>query len=142
MLERLDPRSESPIESVSRIRLGASTLPAPEPQTEIFDLTGVFLGRLDFYWEQFGVAGEVDGREKYSANDPGAVWWREKRRQELMEDTSLVFVRWGRADLDNMPRLLARIETAFARGARRPVSDRAWIARPTLPRFPLMRGVG
>lgn len=140
VLELLDPRSESAIESVSRLRIGRTTLPDPEPQVEIFDRNGVFLGRLDFYWDEFGVGGEVDGKVKYR-DDPRAVWWREKKRQEPMEDCGLSFVRWGRADLEDMAQLESRIAGMLARGARRPVTDRDWIARPTEPRFPLMRDV-
>ena len=136
----LDPRSESAIESVSRLRLGSTTLPAPEPQVEIFDRNGVFLGRLDFYWDEFGVGGEVDRKMKYQ-DKPGEVLWLEKKRQEPMEDRGLVFVRWGRSDLDTMAYLQARIEGVLARGARRPYTDRDWIARPTRPRYPLLRAL-
>jgi hypothetical protein len=76
------------------------------------------------------VAGEVDGKVKYGV-DPREAVWREKRRQGPMEDTGLLFIRWGRPDIENMPMLARRIETVLAGGARRPRSDRAWIARPT-----------
>lgn len=135
VVDLLDPRSESPLESVSRLRLALTRLPQPEPQVEIFDHRGVLLGRLDFYWDEFGVAGEVDGKLKYR-DRPDEVRWREKRRQEPMEDTGVLFVRWGRPDLATMAILERRVRTVLARGARRPRSDRAWIARPT-PRMPL-----
>jgi hypothetical protein len=135
----LDARSESPLESVSRLRLVEHGIPAPEPQTHIFTLDGVYLGRLDFYWEEFGVAGEVDGRLKYRLK-PDEVVWREKRRQELLEDAGLVFARWGRPDLENMPRLVAKVQRTFRRASRRPASDRLWVARSSIGRFaPPMR---
>jgi hypothetical protein len=137
VLELLDPRAESPLESVSRIRIGATSLPTPEPQVEIFDHRGVFLSRPDFFWEEFGVAGEVDGKQKYS-NRPDEVRWREKKRQESTEDTGVIFVRWGRPDLENMVLLQARIERVLARAESRPVSARGWIARRTEPRFRLL----
>jgi hypothetical protein len=127
-LQLLDPRSESPLESVSRVRLAWAGVPKPEPQVEIVDRTGLWLGRLDFYWDEFGVAGEVDGKVKYRT-DPGLAFHLEKRRQELMEDTGLVFVRWGRADLDDMPRLASRLSAGFRRGSRLPRSERGWIVR-------------
>jgi Transcriptional regulator, AbiEi antitoxin len=140
VLELLDDRSESPLESVSRIRLAGVGVPAPEPQVDIFDAHGLFLGRLDFYWDEFGVAGEVDGKAKYGES-PVETVWREKRRQGRMEDTGLIFVRWGRPDLEAMNRLAARLRTGFARGARRPRSDREWVVRYT-PRFaPRMRAI-
>lgn len=137
VLSLLDPRSESAVESVSRVRLRSTSLPVPEPQVEILARNGVLVGRLDFYWDAFGVAGEVDGKVKYRDN-PEQALWREKRRQEHMEDLGLIFVRWGRADLDDLGRLAARIAAVLARGARRPQTDRDWVARPTEPRFPLL----
>lgn len=133
LIELLDWRSESPLESVSRLRLSFTHLPAPELQPDIVDLNGVFLGRPDFYFDEFGVAGEVDGKVKYKDRADEVVW-RERKRQGPMEDTGLLFVRWGRSDIEDMPRLVSRIETVFARGARRPRSDRSWRAI-TLPRF-------
>jgi hypothetical protein len=132
LLELLDERSESPIESVSRLRLHFRGIPAPDLQPDILSLDGRFLGRLDFYWDEFGVAGEVDGREKYQL-DPVAAVMKEKRRQGPMEDTGLIFVRWDRADLEEMAALERRLTTAFARGIRRPRTDRAYRV-VTLPR--------
>jgi hypothetical protein len=128
VLTLLDGRSESPLESVSRLRLAFSGVPVPDLQPYVYDLDGWFRGRPDLYWDEFGVAGEVDGRLKYRVA-PEDVIWREKRRQEPMEDTGIIFVRWGRPDLDDMPRLVHRLEAAFARGARRPRSDRGWTIR-------------
>ena len=133
LLELLDERAESPVESVSRLRLHFTNLPAPELQPDILTLDGRFLGRLDFYWDEFGVAGEVDGLEKYLI-DPERVVMNEKRRQGPMEETGLIFVRWTRADLEDMPQLERRLTTAFARGARRPRSDRTYRVA-TLPRL-------
>ena len=92
--------------------------------------TGLWLARVDFYWDEFGVVGEVDGKIKYD-DQPESVLWREKRRQERLEDTGLVVVRWGRAELDVLPRLVARLRSAFDRGSRRAWDERRWVARPT-----------
>jgi putative AbiEi antitoxin of type IV toxin-antitoxin system len=86
------------------------------------------LVRVDFYWDEFGVAGEVDGLSKYR-EDPLQTTMRERRRQGLMDELGLIFVRWGRADLHDMRMLTGRVEAALARGSRRPRSDRGWIAR-------------
>jgi hypothetical protein len=40
----LDGRAESPLESISRLRLVRAGLPKPEPQMEIYSTSGVFLG--------------------------------------------------------------------------------------------------
>lgn len=130
-LQLLDPRSESPLESVSRLRLLATRLPPPDLQPRIYDLSGRFLGRPDFYWDEYGVAGEVDGKLKYAEN-ANEVVWREKRRQQGLEDTGVLFVRWGMPDLRSMPALVHRIETVLTRGARRSSADRGWIVRRTV----------
>jgi hypothetical protein len=112
-----DRRSESPLESVSRLVLRWLRLPAPELQPVVLDRHGRPLGRLDFYWDEFGVAGEADGRSKY---DSRQVLIAEKERQELLEDCGLVFVRWGWDAPTARPQLLkARVEAAFERGRAR-----------------------
>jgi hypothetical protein len=93
------------------------------------DLAGRFLGRVDLYWDEYGVVGEVDGKDKYR-DDPFDAWWREKRRHESLDEAGLVVVRWGRADLEDIPRLVQRLHAAFARGLRRG-SARRWVAIPT-----------
>lgn len=132
----LDPRSESPLESASRVRFTFTRIPAPDLQPRIYDLNGRFLGRLDFYWDEFGVAGEADGKLKYLIDpaDPAGsdAFWLEKERQQLLEEAGVFFVRWGRSDLTNMPRLVDRVEAQFARGQRRSAADRRFIVRPTL----------
>ncbi len=88
-----EPRAESALESISRLRMDDQRLPAPAPQTDIIDRTGHFLGRVDFYWDEFGVAGEADGLGKY--DDKPLALRDEKTRQGLMEDCGLIFVHWG-----------------------------------------------
>jgi hypothetical protein len=59
-----DARSESPLESVSRLVLRRLPLVVPDLQPEIRTATGKLV-RPDFYWDEFGVAGEADGDGKY-----------------------------------------------------------------------------
>jgi hypothetical protein len=139
VLRLLDQRSESPLESVSRLVMAELGLPQPEPQMDILTLENRFLGRLDFYWDEFGVGGEVDGKIKYKDN-PETSWYREKRRQERIEDTDIVVARWGRSEIDNPPALREKLISAFRRASGRARSDRLWIARPAFPDLaPLMR---
>jgi hypothetical protein len=107
--------SESPLESCSRLALGHHGVPTPELQAEIRGLTGRFLGRTDFYWDEQGVVGEADGQSKYVDRD---VLTAEKFRQERLEEAGLVVVRWGWDDLRHPADLAARVKRALARGQR------------------------
>lgn len=130
MAAAADPRSESPLESVSRLAIRDAHLPAPWLQPTVL-VDGRFVGRPDFYWDEFGVTGEADGWEKYEAG-----WQRlrdEKRRQERFEEAGLVVVRWGSDDLDRFDRVAERLLAAFRRGSRLPRSERRWVARPAEP---------
>ena len=124
-----DPRAESPLESLSRLAFRGLQLPAPRPQRTILDQFGNFVGRGDFYWDEFGVIGEADGRSKY---DGRAKLTAEKDRQEEFEDLGLVVTRWG-WDLATTRRyaLRLKIENAFERGRRRDQSGftRLWSVR-------------
>jgi hypothetical protein len=87
-------RSESPMESLSRGRMIEAGLPRPECNVEIR-----FAGRraqVDFWWAEFGVVGECDGRAKYhELNLNGDALWRGKRRAEWLQDLGLEVARWG-----------------------------------------------
>lgn len=110
----VDPRAESVLESVSRLVLGWLRLPVPEPQQRIADERGFIIARCDFYWDEYGVVGEADGRDKYSARE---VLTKEKDRQEQLEDLGIVAVRWGWRDVTRAPQLLRhRVSRGFERG--------------------------
>ena len=68
----------------------------------------------DFYWPEYGVAGEADGNLKYDAGRNAIV--AERRRQQRLEDLGLVFVRWEWSDLGRFEVVARRIRTAFTRG--------------------------
>jgi hypothetical protein len=120
-----DGDAESPLESLSRLRIAAAGLLAPKPQQEICDIDGRFLGRCDFYWDEFGVFAEVDGALKYR-DQPDAVLTAERERHGLLEGTGLVGVRWGWPDLFTFDRVVQRLLLAFARGPRRGSPERRW----------------
>ncbi|HEU5034436.1 MAG TPA: DUF559 domain-containing protein [Mycobacteriales bacterium] len=110
-----DSRAESPLESVSRVFMLERGIPMPELQVRLGDGDRV-IGRVDFYWEQWRVVGEADGMLKY--DEPGALR-REKLRQEALEDTGVIVVRWTWDDIWRQPdRTEARIRRALARGGR------------------------
>jgi hypothetical protein len=64
VLELADGRRETALESWSAWAFAELGLPPPVWQVTLLDEHGVFLGRVDTWWEQ-GVAGEADGRGKY-----------------------------------------------------------------------------
>jgi hypothetical protein len=109
-----DGRAESPLESVSRLAIRDLGLPGPELQVTILDQFQRFAARADFYWDEFGVVGEADGRSKYAARP---VLTAEKARQELLEELGLVVVPWGWDEATSTPWILrTRLARAFERG--------------------------
>lgn len=84
-----DPRAETALESVVRARVILLRLPIPRLQVNIFGESG-WVGRVDFDWEAYGVVGEADGRIKYLEDE----LWREKVRQDELEDAGREVIRW------------------------------------------------
>ncbi|QCB94092.1 hypothetical protein [Cellulomonas shaoxiangyii] len=92
----LDARSESPGESLSRVRMDEGGLTAPVLQHVVRDVHGE-AGRVDFWWPAARVVGEFDGRTKYRGDDgadPAEVVWREKVREDRIRATGVTVVRW------------------------------------------------
>ncbi|HJQ43991.1 MAG TPA: type IV toxin-antitoxin system AbiEi family antitoxin domain-containing protein [Jatrophihabitantaceae bacterium] len=125
-----DGRSESVLETRSRLKLATSGLPRPEPQVRIGNAWGGFVARVDFYWDAFGVVGEADGAQKYDGTEPDSLL-NEKKRQSLLEDLDLEVVRWGTPELGTFSSVERRLNRAFARGTRRG-ADRQWTILPPL----------
>ena len=129
-----DGRSESVLESLSRLKLRDYGVAEPEPQQLIGDADGRPVARVDFYWDRFGVVGEADGLMKYGADadDPNPLH-REKIRQEALERLGLVVVRWMTSDLADFGSVVHRLSNAFRTGRRRPATERRWtVLNPTL----------
>jgi hypothetical protein len=117
-----DPRSESPGESVSRVRLHEDGLPAPELQQDIYDENGRFIARVDFYWKERRTIGEFDGKIKYGKlRKPGQsledAIYAEKLREDAIRDLGWQVVRWIWADLYRRGVIRDRVLRAFARGS-------------------------
>lgn len=82
--------AESPLESISLVPIALADLPRPEQQVEVVARGKPY--RLDFFWPQFGVAGEADGRGKYRSPDD---LWAEKQRQDALRAIDISVARWG-----------------------------------------------
>ncbi|SHG55523.1 hypothetical protein SAMN05443575_2241 [Jatrophihabitans endophyticus] len=79
VLALADPLAESPLESVTRLRLHDDGFPPPELQCWI----GGY--RVDLCWPRFRLVLEVDGRVKYTAVGlDDDVLWREKQREHIV----------------------------------------------------------
>jgi hypothetical protein len=125
-----DARSESPLESLSRLKMNQFGIPPPEPQQVLGNLSGVPIARVDFYWHEFGVVGEADGLMKYDDDEDRLSLHREKLRQESLERLGLIVIRWVKPDLVDFESVATRLRNGFRRGAVRPAEDRRWTVLP------------
>lgn len=94
-----DARSESAGESLSRVRIHQLGLPEPDLQRSLYDGRGRFLGRVDFWWEEFELAGEFDGLVKHGAGlspgrTPASAITEEKLREQRIIAAGPFVVRW------------------------------------------------
>ena len=126
-LAMADPRAESPLESLSRVRIAAAGLPAPLPQAWIYDDQDRFVGRADFYWDEFGVAGEADGDLKLDLGAAAVLAGRS--RHVDLGDTGMIVVRWGWSDALSFDATARRIARELRRGPRPGSPERRWTYR-------------
>lgn len=113
----LDGAAESPGESKSRVEMRRLGVPAPELQSKFFDSDGE-IGRVDFFWREYGVIGEYDGAVKYGRDNPSGlpveqVVFAEKVREDRLRALGYVVVRWTTDDLRHPERLLRKLRDAF-----------------------------
>lgn len=110
VIQLTDPRRESPAESLSYGRIVEAGLAVPDCQHGIAVAGGTVF--VDFWWDDFGVAGECDGRVKYDGTfgaDDG-VLVREAERQHLLQQAGVEVIRWQASDMMFRPaQVLARI---------------------------------
>ena len=123
-VERLDARSESVGESLSRIRLWQHGFDDVELQVEVRDAHGKLLGRTDFLVASTVVC-ESDGKVKYGkylrpGEEPGDAVFKEKKREDAIRDCGYPVVRWTWADLWSFEQVTERIRGACARAERSP----------------------
>jgi hypothetical protein len=119
-----DARSESPLESLGRVRFDEQGLPPPDLQVLVADGDGAF-ARVDQCWEEHRTVAEADGALKYAT---AADLFAEKRREDRLRDAGFEVVRYTWDDALRRPdALAARVRRAFARSASR--------RTPTSPTF-------
>ncbi|QGU26507.1 hypothetical protein [Microbacterium oryzae] len=99
-LEMSDVRSESVLESISRVVIHLLGFEAPELQVE-FEIDGE-IRRVDAWWPSVGVIGEADGKVKYQQDDPSltsAVLVDERRREKQLQVAAGRVIRWDWSDV-------------------------------------------
>ena len=98
-LDFANPRSGSPGESISRAVMHEYRFPAPQLQQEFRDRRGL-IGIVDFWWPEFGLIGEFDGRGKYTDDrllgerTPADVVVAEKIREDRLRALGPRVTRW------------------------------------------------
>lgn len=111
-----DPLAESALESLGRARFHEGGLPASVSQFPVADVAGPF-ARVDHCWPDRWTVAEADGALKYV--EPGALF-EEKRREDRLRELGFEVVRYTWDEALRRPELVvARVERAFARAARR-----------------------
>jgi hypothetical protein len=118
-----DGRSGSIGETRGRWHFKLIGIPAPELQFEVRDSRGELIGITDWWWEQFRLFGEFDGRVKYGRllkpdQDPGDVVFEEKQREDLIREvTDCRMIRFIWSDYSNPRAMLQRFERLLGRRA-------------------------
>ena len=100
VLALANPLSESWGESVSRIIMAEEGIPAPVLQYPVYDEQGELVAVLDFFWEEFRVAGEYDGLGKYDellapGRTAAHALRRLQNRDEWLKERDIWTVHWG-----------------------------------------------
>lgn len=144
LLDLVDGRRESPLESWSALAFHDAGLPPPVPQVQLLGTRGDVTARVDYWWAE-GVAGEADGRAKYllgaaalgGATEEAlvAVLAAERSREQAIRELGAELERWGAGDVLN-PARTARLVARIAR-AREVATVRACTFRVALTPPPL-----
>ncbi len=109
-----DGRSESPLESISRVAFADGGLPAPDLQVWVGSDAWA-IGRVDFLWREHRTVGEADGASKYS--DPGRAR-SQLLRDRALRDAGFEVVHFSWQEIMVTPgRVVAALQAAFGRAA-------------------------
>jgi hypothetical protein len=110
-----DPRTESPGESWARVLFLSLGLPLVDPQVEIRDGRGRFVGRVDFLFRAQRTIVEFDGLVKYGGAGARQALIDEKRREDALRSLGYQVVRLTWRDLHDPGQVDRLIKQAFAR---------------------------
>jgi hypothetical protein len=115
VLELADGLAESPGESWTRVIFASLGLPTVEPQVEIRDERGVFVGRVDFLFRAQRTIVEFDGLVKYAGAEGRQALADEKRREDRLRSLGYQVVRLTWRDLYDPALVRHLVSEAFAR---------------------------
>ena len=111
VIEFADGAADRPGESVSRVSMFAAGIAPPELQAPLRGASGKQYF-VDFWWPQFNVIGEFDGKDKYQnpaflrGRTPEQALYDEKLREDDLREAGHGMVRW-KWSVACSPRLLA-----------------------------------
>jgi len=117
VVEFSDARSESALESISRVAFRDQGLPPPELQEWVGGDYEI-IGRADFLWQRYGTIGEADGAVKYADPERAVA---QLRRDARLRAAGFEVVHFTSQDIIQAPgQVAAAIRAAFRRGAAGP----------------------
>jgi Protein of unknown function (DUF559) len=116
VVEFADGRSESVLESISRVAFRDQGLPAPELQVWVGGDEDGVIGRADFLWRRYRTVGEADGAVKYQ-DTARAI--SQLRRDAHLRAAGFEVVHFTWDEIVRTPgRVAASLREAFSRGGR------------------------
>jgi very-short-patch-repair endonuclease len=110
-----DGLTESPGESWTRMLFVSLGLPRVEPQVEIRDSRGRFVGRVDFLFRAQRTIVEFDGLVKCAGADGRQALVDEKRREDALRSLGYQVVRLTWRDLHDPASINRLVRQAFSR---------------------------
>lgn len=142
MLPLASDRSDSPLESRSRFLTHELGFPMPQEQVSVFDQTGNFVARLDFWWPELGLIGEADGAVKYSTLlRPGEtvedVIRNERQREKNLQNLGNHVIRWNWSDTMRSGKFGRILEAGMRTAANMPPPHGDYRQLPMAPLMPV-----
>lgn len=110
VLSLADPRSESPMETRTRILIVDAGLPRPEVQYEVFDQWGRLIARLDLAYPECRLGLEYDGR---LAHTELSAFNRDRERQNELLAAGWTLLRFVARDVLWRPQYVVRQIESF-----------------------------
>ena len=118
VVDELEPKTESPGESRTRVLLRRLGFEKPVAQLRLETAEGEY--RADFAWPELMIIIEFDGEGKYLDYAPlPDVLLAERRRETLLMEQGWIFVRLRWSDLERPEDVRRRVQAAIDRAARR-----------------------